>query len=261
MNTDRYHIQKLKEAFSEKQRVNAHYSMRAFSRDLEIDSSSLGKIMRGERAFPLKKASTIIKKLKLSPIEEQLFNQSVGKKQASLEEIIVEEDKRFLLDESYYKVISEWEHYAVLELFELDGFEVSLASIASKLDLTSNRAEVVVHNLLESGLLKKEGSSFIKVNEGIKTTEDVVSKALQVSHQETLDLGKEKLEDVDVHLRDFSSVTVAIDVEQVQEAKKIIRDFRQKMSTLFQTGNKTEVYNLAIQLYPLSNLNNQEKMQ
>lgn len=69
---------------------------------------------------------------------------------------------------------------------------------------------------------------------------------------ETLEIGKNKLEEIEVELRDFSSATVAIDLEKLPEAKTIIREFRQKMSALLRDGEKTDVYQLAIQFYPLT---------
>ena len=67
-------------------------------------------------------------------------------------------------------------------------------------------------------------------------------------------MGKHKLKEIGVELRDFSAMTIALDLEKLPEAKTIIREFRQKMGTLLRNGNKTEVYQLAIQLYPLSNI-------
>jgi hypothetical protein len=56
-------------------------------------------------------------------------------------------------------------------------------------------------------------------------------------------------------------MTVAVDLDKISEAKEVIREFRRKMSTLFSEGNKSEVYNLAIQLYPLSHINNKGEHQ
>jgi len=220
-----------------------------------IDSSSLGKILRGERGLPQQKAELVLKSLELSPSEKRLFLKSLKNKESdSLGLDLAFEDERYLLDESYFKVISEWEHYAVLELFDLHDFKVSVLSIAKRLSLSNERSEVVLRNLLQSKLVLEVDGNFQKAYEEIKTTEDITSLALRKSHLETLDLGKDKLEEIDLRLRDYSSLTVAIDPEQIDEAKLIIRDFRKKMSELFSKGEKSEVYNLAIQLYPLTHI-------
>ena len=119
--------------------------------------------------------------------------------------------------------------------------------------ITLNRAEVVISNLMTCGLLvRNEEGKLVRAHRQVKTTEDVTSQALKESHKETLRMGINKLEEVEVELRDFSSTTVAIDLEKLPEAKTIIREFRQKMSALLRDGNKTDLYQLAIQFYPLT---------
>jgi uncharacterized protein (TIGR02147 family) len=262
MNSQAFYITKLKQVFSEKQRKNSHYSLRAFSRDIGMDSSSLGKIIKGERRFPVNKAETVSKKLDLTPTDKRLFFESISNKENVLDKIMIsKEDERHLIDESCFKVLAEWEHYAVLELFDFKDFEVDTESISKKLDISLTRADVVLTNLFEAKLISSENGCLYKIHEDVKTTEDISSQALRKSHVETLEVGIIKLEEVDIDLRDYSSMTVAVDLDKISEAKEVIREFRRKMSTLFSEGNKSEVYNLAIQLYPLSHINNKGEHQ
>ena len=73
-----------------------------------------------------------------------------------------------------------------------------------------------------------------------------------ITHLEELELAKNKLKEIEKDLRDFSSSTYALDPEKMDEAKTIIREFRQKMGALLKSGEKKEVYMLAIQFYPLT---------
>lgn len=52
-------------------------------------------------------------------------------------------------------------------------------------------------------------------------------------------------------------MTMALSLNKVPEAKTIIREFRQKMSALLKDGYKTDVYQMAIQFYPLTNTKKQ----
>lgn len=253
---DIYYIETLKGHLETKQSENPAYSLRALARDLDLHSSTLSQIIRGKRKLPFKKAKSISKKLELSPKEHTLFMESFHRSKTSIDNIEIEKlDRRFLLDESYGKVIAEWEHYAVLDLFDLTGFEVNLESICKKLKISKTRAKEVINNLLQAGLLSvNQFGEYGKAHPDIKTTEDITNQALQKSHLETLDIGKQKLKDIEVELRDFSATTVALDLEKLPEAKTIIREFRQKMSALLRDGNKTDIYQLAIQFYPLSEI-------
>ncbi|RYZ89824.1 MAG: TIGR02147 family protein, partial [Proteobacteria bacterium] len=169
------------------------------------------------------------------------------------------EDNRHLIDEAAYQVIAEWEHYAVLTLFDCEKFEPSVESIQERLNIKKTRAEVVVDNLLKYGLLKIDQSGRLnKAHSSVKTSEDTFSQALRESHRETLELGKQKIDEIAIELRDFSSLMVAVDKEKIPAAKEAIREFRRKMLSLFEDGEKTEVFQLAIQFYPVSSLKPQE---
>lgn len=257
--TNAFYIQKIKEDLSQRQRVNPHYSLRAYAKYLGVHSSTLSQVFKGKRSLPLNKASEVANKLKLGPKERTLFFESFYKTKTKLDDIKIDAvDDRFLLDESYSKVIAEWEHYALLTLFDVDGFVAIPEEISLRLGITINRAEVILNNLLTSGLvLKTDDGVYVKTHSNIRTTEDVTSNALRLSHLETLEMGKNKLEEIDIELRDFSAMTIAMNLSRMPEVKTIIREFRQKLSALLRDGKKDEVYQLAIQFYPMTNLKKQ----
>jgi uncharacterized protein (TIGR02147 family) len=248
-----YYIEKIKEYLVEKQKVNSSYSLRAFSRDINLHSSTLSQVLKGKRPLPLKVGQLIAEKMKLSDKEKTLFFESINRMRLTIDDIEISRlDRRFMLDDSYFKVIAEWEHYAVLSLFDLTDFVSSISNIALRLNITEVRAVEVMKNLEDSELVTKNANGcFKKVHEDIRTTEDITSRALDESHLETIEIGKKKIE-LAKSLRDFSSSTFALDMEKIPEAKTIIREFRQKMTALLKDGNKTEVFQLAIQFYPIS---------
>lgn len=257
MSTQAYYLTKIKEDFSLKQRNNPHYSLRAYARDVGIHPATLSQIIKGKRPLPLKDSNAVAAKLNLGPKEKTLFIESLTRSKSAIDLIKINNiDDRLMLDESYYQIIAEWEHYALLELFNLKDFKRTKEEVAHRLDLTINRTEVVINNLMVCGLLEvgKDGK-LSKVHSDIRTTEDITSQALRESHKETLQMGKEKLEQVAIELRDFSSSTLALDLSKLPEAKLIIREFRQKMAALLEDGERTEVYQLAIQFYPLTKTN------
>lgn len=250
-----YYLMLIKNDLSLKQRNNNQYSLRAYARDLGIHPSTLSQILNGNRPLPFKDSATVIRNLNLNPRDRTLFMESLMRKKTQLDAIKIDDlDQRFMLDESYYKIIAEWEHYAILDLFDLADFYPTIEGITSKLDITTNRAQVVLNNLLHAGLLKEENDKLVKVHSDVRTTEDISNAALKESHIETMEMGKNKIKEIEVELRDFSATTVAIDLDKLPEAKTIIREFRQKMSALLRDGHKTDVYQLAIQFYPLTKI-------
>lgn len=262
METNTYYISKLKEKLSNKQKINSSYSLRAFAKSLDIHGSTMSQILNGKRGLPFKRAHDVADRLELSPKEKTLFLESFLRSKTNIDHIKIDPlDERFILDESYYQVISEWEHFAVLELFDLAHCDFSIPFISQKLDIDRNRVEVVLNNLINCKLIAVEGTEYRRVHSDVKTTEDISSSALKKSHKETLEIGLNKLEEIEVDFRDYSSTTVAIDLEKLPEAKTIIREFRQKMASLLRDGKKTDVYQLAVQFYPLTKINTTEKIQ
>lgn len=250
-----YYLKKIKEDFSKRQKLNSSYSLRAYARDLEMPPSTLSHVLLGNRPLPLKNFNHVIERMRLSPKERTIFFDSLGKNHTSLDKIILShKDDRFILDETYHQIIAEWEHYAALMLFDCDDLEeVNQKTIQERLNITKLRAEVVVDNLKKYGMVvEDEDQKLIRTHSKFRSTEDVASLALRSSHLENLGLAEKKLEEVAIELRDFSSLMVALDLEKIPEAKIIIREFRQKLMSLLESGHRTDVYQMAIQFYPLT---------
>jgi len=75
--------------------------------------------------------------------------------------------------------------------------------------------------------------------------------SIQRSHQQTLALAAEKLS-VPLELRDYTSMTMAINPKNLPKAKKAIEDFRNNIVKLLDKGEASEVYTFACQLFPLT---------
>lgn len=250
-----YYLKKIKDDLSLRQKANPSFSMRAYAKYIEVHPATLTQIFKGNRTLPFKNAKKVIEKLNLGPQERTLFMESLFKTKISLDKIEIGTDiseDRFMLDESHFKVMSEWEHLAFLDLFDLKDFILDYSIIAKKLAITVNRVEVVVDNLITCGLLAYHEGKLVRVHSNLRTTEDYSNQALKNGHKETLEMGIDKLDKIDIDFRDYSSTTVAIDLAKLPEAKTIIREFRQKMVALLRDGEKTEVYQLAIQFFPLT---------
>lgn len=252
-----YYLAKMRETLSLKQRNNPHYSLRAYARDIGIHPATLSQIINGKRALPVKNSENVIQRLNLGPKEKALFVESLKKKRDY--EALSEMD-RFILDESYYKILAEWEHFSVLELFSLPNFERTKEDICKRLDLTVNRTDVVVNNLYIAKLIDLDSKGkLLRLHTEFTTADDISNQALKDSHKEAMQMGISKIDEYEVDLRDFSSLTIAFDLTQMKEAKALIRELRLKMLALANKGsNQTEVYQMAIQFYPLTNLKKQK---
>lgn len=252
-----YFRKKLQDEFARRQRTNSLYSIAAFAKSLGLHSSELACILRGERNLPLKKSEKICDKLGLSPLERAQFITSLQLNRSALKSLALKgldlNFKEIEENELGHKIISEWEHAALLTLFNLKNYKSDLGWMAAKLNISEARTKTVLDNLLKAGFVKKEKNNFISQQMHLKTSQDVQSRAIKQSHKESLQMALEKLDSVEMLRRDFSSLTFAMNEERIQEAKQLIIEFRKQMNALMEDGRGSEVYQLSVQLFPLTN--------
>ena len=257
-NYNKYYIEKINESFALKKRINSSYSLRAYSKFLGMHSSTLSQVLSGKRGLSLKSALDIIEKLKLRDKEKERFIESISQR-SSLDKIsIASSGGQHLVDNSQFHVIAEWEHFAVLSLFKIKNSKIDLNDIMLEFSINEKRAEEVINNLISANLIKKQKNHYLRITEAVKTTEDVNSLALVHCHLENLEIAKQKLESVDIMLRDFSAVMLNVDTSKLPELKKLIREFRKKLAVYCQDMKADSVYQVAIQLYPLSDKKKKE---
>lgn len=245
------HLRKiLLENFTIMKGRNPAFSLRSYAMKLGVSPASLSEIMNGKRNITAKTANKVFERLNISPVEkEKLHKVSQGKK------TIKEKDPKYLLLEmDHYHIISEWFYFAILSLAETESFQDRPEWIAERLNIRISEARTALERLERLELLKRDDSgNLVATGASFKTTSDIASGAVRRSHLENLELAKTSLEKDDVAVRDFSSMTMAIDPDLLPEAKKMITDFRRKLTQFLESQSKQEVYKINIQLFPLTN--------
>ncbi|MNL56718.1 hypothetical protein D3C87_1802300 [compost metagenome] len=81
---------------------------------------------------------------------------------------------------------------------------------------------------------------------------DIPSSAIREFHSQHLKKASEVLQTAPVEKRDFTTMTIPVNVKHLKKAKKYIADFQDRMALLLSEGDTTEVYDLTIQLFPLT---------
>lgn len=228
--------------FSKRKAGNPSYSLRAYSNSLGIQASALSEILNGKRKLSKKMAAKALSGLNYSnlEVEKLVFN---SKSTNASEELSLE----------HFKVIADWYYFAILSLAELDNFKAKPEWIAERLNITKTQAKIAMNKLLKLGMLEADEFNQIKPTYiQYKTPTDIANAALKKHTIESLELSKQSLIHDPLELRDFSTVTVAIDPEKIKSAKHLIQNFQKKIIKHFEGGKKSEVYKLSIQLFPLT---------
>ncbi len=253
----------LEREYQARLRRNPGYSLRAFARDLGMQVSKLSEALRGIRGISRTTAVKIAKRMRLSPQESEVFlslidfhqtrNQSARLKAEEKLESLRTSHQYDEMSLERFKIISDWHHFAILELTELSFFESDPKWIAGRLGISSKVAEASIERLLDFGLLERmKDGKLIQTQTNLATPSGTPSRALREHHSQLLMKADQALEKVDISERDFSAITLAADASQIEEVRAKIRKFRRSLGKeLQESPGKNRVYCLSIQFFPL----------
>ena len=253
----------LQEEFNRRKARNRSYSLRAFARTLGLPPGRLSEIFSDKRPLTPKLGEKISASLGLSPDSKKRFLEKVKEartersswrkiEQGSAEAPASIHSDFEQLSEDSFRVLADWYHFAVFVLIETDDFDPSISWIAKRLGISTIEARSGIERLARLGLIEEKRKTWVTTRKNLTTSHEVSSSALKHSHRQDLERAILSLEEVPIQLRDITSVTMSIDPAKLPEAKKMITSFRRKLCKYLESGKKKEVYNLNLQLIPIS---------
>lgn len=243
-------IEVLKREFESKKARNSFYSLRAFSKFLDIDPSNLSKLLHYQITPGYKLREKLAKKLGFDPNDmmNPLTYQKTG-------------DANYINHNlELFSIISDWQHYAILELIKLSKYKdsVSKASISRDLCLSQNKVDQAIERLVQMNLISvNEEKGTITNNEESSSSilQVDTSKAHRNQQKQILEKAIDALDSIPVERRSQSSMTIAIDKEKLPEAIDMIKDFRRKLARfLSESSDLNDVYHLSVSLYPVTTI-------
>ncbi|MCO4755312.1 MAG: TIGR02147 family protein [Bacteriovoracaceae bacterium] len=247
----------LSETLNKKQAQNPSYSLRSFARDLELDPSSLSKIINGKRIPDMITVQSI-----LTALNEDA--DSIKKICARIEQ--EKNIKDFKLStpkkeytktpELIFKIISDPIHYTFLELIKLNDGILDHDFYCKKLKVDNEKLLEVIKNLVEVGLIEITENYIKDLTAGFSSHEiglEQTNKANKSYQKSLLDLSKSSIENVSIEYRDHSAILFATNHKKIFEAKGIVKKFRQSLCDFLEdVDDKDSVYALHVGLFPLT---------
>lgn len=252
----------LKTVLVEKNKINPQFSLRAFSRFIQMSHGQLSMVLQGKKHISEDTALNISHRLQLNEKEADYFCHLVR-----LESAKTVQSKEFIqkrleslhpkqtfhtLTLDAFKIISDWHHYALLEMTELDTFKPSSAWIAKRLQISKTEVELALERLERLELIRKKNNTWIKTNEFFSVKSDLKNDALKKFHKQILEKALESLDSQEVAERKFGSITMSLDPSKLKEAEKRMQEFRLELAKFLSRGKKTETYQLSMQLFKLT---------
>ena len=241
----------LQAEFNRRRTKNRAYSLRAFALSLDVPSGRLSEILSNRRSMTFKLAEKIADRIGFPPNVRRQFLATVPESGSKRREPKEDHSYEQLSDDAFH-VISDWYHFALMSLIETRDFRSDVRWIARRFGISVMEVRSAIERLERLRLVAVENGQIKRLAGNVATTQDVSSAALRSSHRQSLEQAIESLDQVSIELRDISSITMAIDTSRLPEAKKPIRSFRRRLCGFLEQGNQTEVYNLNVQLYPVT---------
>ncbi|MBY0371176.1 DUF4423 domain-containing protein [bacterium] len=210
------------------------FSLRAYARFLGINPTTLSLFLRGERSLKTVSFEKIARRLEVnapSPQEDSAFS---------------------TLDLEKARILYDWHFFAILSLSETRGFIGKLRWISKRLGISPEATRTALELLEKHGFLRARNGVYEAVATQLRVSDSVPPFFNRNGHHQSLALAAQSLDQDAAHVRDFSSMTIAIDPEELPYAAQEIKKFRRRLSRRLERKNQREVYQLAIQLFPLS---------
>jgi uncharacterized protein (TIGR02147 family) len=241
----------LKQEYARRKKANPRYSLRAFARTLGLDSSTLTRVLREERAVSLKLANRILAKLEIDSSQKSSLLLSLH---ASAPDPAAYDALFRSLDRKTLEALDGWEYSAILSLMEVRGFRSNPKWISKSLDLNIVKTREALRRLETAGLISKRKSQFVLAGAGTTSPSVTSPETLRKIHHEYLERAQAVLGKEFRGGGDFSGVTIAISGKKLTEARRRITEFRRSLAEYLArepSGEMDRVYRLNIQFIPL----------
>ncbi|MEZ4741682.1 MAG: DUF4423 domain-containing protein [Bdellovibrionota bacterium] len=234
---------------------NSNYSLRAFARDLDINSGTLSQIFSETRIPSSELANSIFSKLDIKAnVRRDCLEQ--------LEKLRRNNRKNFeflaIIDYDKFHLLKEWFYLPILEFIRIAEKPCTLYLLSKKLSIPFDEVKIAIDCLVTNGYLNKKTSDVIELNPDFLSASTVgsviTSPELKRFQKINLDLASKALDEIEIESRDNSTVTFSVNLKDIQLMKEEIKKFRRKMIKLFSKNKrpKERVYNMSIALFPVS---------
>lgn len=242
------------------------FSHRFLHRKMGVTSTGfLGNILSGKRNLPHVHVSKLADALGLGKKACRYFEALVAFNQAKtpsaktryFQELIAQKPAELkLLDGLQFRLFSNWYYVAIRELVFFHPMREEYESLARKLvpPIRPLEARAAIDDLLEIGLLERDGRGYLRQRQAAISTGDEVRSVQAAQFQRaTMDLAKDALDRIPSAERDISTLTLTLSEAGFRVAVEEIRNMRKRLLKLAVDEPKPDrVFQCNLQLFPLS---------
>ena len=241
-----------------------HYSKRSFADLIGLSASMLCHVLKGRGALSVESAMHIADVLGWSPTKKYSFldlvkksrNSNASKKSSrNADSQIVPQNialAETTLHADLFASISDWYHGAILELIKVPNACGDVTGIAEMLNIPKATVRDSLQRLERLGLVQKNCDVWRAAPHDNIQVPSVPSEAIRNFHKGMLNKAWESLDKDSFNNRICTGVIIAKSHKRMEEVKKRIEAFRIEMMDLLQEGERTQLFHLALQFFPVS---------
>ncbi len=243
---------------------NPKYSLRAFARDLEISPQRLSHVINARHGLSPDAATLIAKRLNWSNAEQTVFRdlaeshhaRSSIRRNLAQERLKTSTSQYQSLDIDSFRVVSDWYHFAILELTQVADFQSDPVWIADTLGITVHEATSAIDRLLRLEALEVHAGRLRATQDFLVNAAGVPSEAVRKFHRQIMERASHALTFQTVAQREFSGLILTVSDGDVPAAKKMIQKFRDDFNAAFSKPLRdSKVYALGVQFFGLQKPN------
>ena len=256
------HIEILKREFQKRVSKNNRFSLRAFSKIIDVHPSALSRVFNGKAELTSSGGVEIARRLKLSTDESRRFVSGILKARNERERERLGEllEAPYLkplakkLSASEYASVLTLPYFALLTLSKTFGFNSDPSKIAEQLNLSVETTKSMIEHALRHGLFSRnEQGALVNQEEHMMVVDTAETAHVRRELQaQVLAASESSLQSDSSERRCHYSMTMAIDSSKLEYARQCILDFMLSLADELEVGDRDQVATVAVSLFPNS---------
>jgi len=245
------YIDMLKQEYIDRKKRRPSYSERAYARDLKLSSGYISLLFNNKRDLSPKMSFKILENLSWKEEKSKKFIDSVKEQHFKIKkkdkEPASSEVKKYEMDHDYFKLIANVNHFLILEFIQTRKVK-SKKEIIKYFGIDEIECDLVLKRLERLKLVDFKNEKYIAINEN-RHLKGTPSQAIRNYHKESISRSLDSVEKQSFEDRELRSVSLSLDKNKIDEAKKSIDKFVKNFMKKYANHIDGEIYQLNLQLF------------
>lgn len=253
----------LRKVYEERKSKDSFFSYRFLAEKVGMDHSLLIKVLQGERHLAESSLDAWVQYLKLDAREEDYLRtllqfakaRSARERTQALDRLIAQQGVRMApLERDQWEYLRDWHHVALRGVLGLDG-RLDAARAGARLDppMGTKDAQSAMEVLERLNLIRREPDGRWALTEDFVEAGRVAPTAVREHQKEMLRLAEEAIDRHPPEVRQVSSATFTLSLDDLEEVRRRIRSVRDSLLRMSaESKSADQVFQFEAVVFPLT---------